>query len=128
MACVVRETLVAIYIKESLDQVWTCPSGLILQRLFAVTISGVHVHMDPAVALCMLVKSPLQIQTTIVTVQARHHRLPHRKVHSRMLTKMVKEPGTVYHNFQVQIYPLKYTRRFFMVTLCINDINPLQSN
>ena len=59
--------------------------------------------MDPAVALRMLVKYPLQVQTTIVTVQARHHRLPHGKVHSLMLTKMVKEPGTVYHNFPVQI-------------------------
>jgi len=95
MEYVVRGTLVAIYIKERLDQAWACPQGLILQRHFAVTISWVHVHMEPVVALCMLVKSPLQVQTTIVTVQVRHHHLPHGKVHSLMLTKMVKEPGTV---------------------------------
>ena len=59
--------------------------------------------MDPVVASCMLVKSPLQVQTTVVTVQARRHRLPRGKIHSLMLTKMVKEPGTVYHNFPFKI-------------------------
>jgi hypothetical protein len=50
--------------------------------------------MDTVVALCMLLKSPVLLQTMLITTLAWHHRLLRGKIHRIMSTKTAREPGT----------------------------------